>query len=265
MADFDEWNTDGDDGRESGSDLASGQNQGAPAINGGLLDPRTFPARWDPLAADAPVVEPQAPTITGPLDSDVHAEVLNDIQKAQSALPPASSAGGGLRHIDAYPAMNYLPRSRLAPPTVRNLSDFLGGVPVPKDAFGPHVTFVNDDPRNPSPDLPVTDATATMVEHAVVDSGLNAVNINSTTGGKHATHSRHYSQQGVDIDRINGRPVSPSSPDATILQNAFARQPNIYENYGPAYQTKTSMPGKSRPVPSVSEEHKRHDHFSGRK
>ena len=36
------------------------------------------------------------------------------------------------------------------------LGDFLDGVPLPKDAFGPHITFVNDEPLNPSPDQPVS-------------------------------------------------------------------------------------------------------------
>lgn len=261
MVDFDDWEM-GDGAPDAEK---SGTDGGLRPVRGGLLDPRTFPARWRRLAPDAPIVEPGSPEITGPLMTDVHAEVLNDIRRAQAALPPLRPATSdtGLRHIDPYPATNYLPWNRLTPPTVRSLSDFLDGVPLSKDAFGPHITFVNDEPRNPSPDQPVTDATARMVEHAVVDSGLLSVNINSTTGGNHTPSSRHYTHQGLDIDEINGRAVRPSNPDATILQNAFARQPNIYENYGPAYQTKTSERGNSRPVAGVKEEHKRHDHFSG--
>lgn len=43
MADFDEW---GDSEAQGyGSGRAGGQDNGAPTINGGLLDPRTFPVR----------------------------------------------------------------------------------------------------------------------------------------------------------------------------------------------------------------------------
>jgi hypothetical protein len=65
----------------------------APQINGGLLDPSTFPAylrSQSTAPSDGPVVDAQKPQITGPLDSDVHAEVLQDIQDAQSQLPPIS-------------------------------------------------------------------------------------------------------------------------------------------------------------------------------
>jgi hypothetical protein len=87
MADVDDW-SDGD-AVGDGSAAAGGANDGAPTpqINGGLLDPRTFPSRWRP-ATDFPSVQPRAPTITGPLMTDAHAEVLQDILNAQAGLRP---------------------------------------------------------------------------------------------------------------------------------------------------------------------------------
>ena len=287
---------------------------GAPGINGGLLDPRTFPSPWPP----APTPEPQAappspdqnvhaqvlqdildaqaklpptrsqmaddaggydghelqrppPAITGPLDADTHAEVLKDILNAQAKLPPLRRpvvGDGGLRHIDPYPGMNRTPRGGNPPLTQQAAADFLNGVPLPKDAFGPHVTFINDEGGKPSPDLPVTNGTANMVEQAIMDSGVKSVNINSTVGGRHALdakhRSRHYDHAAIDENSVNGAHVGPGNPASTSLQNAFARQSNIMENYGPASQTRVwRRGGLAQPVLSVAEDHEGHDHFSG--
>src|SRR5689334_1469006 len=87
MADFDDLGSE-DGGETQGGSASPGGSDGAtPVINGGLLDPRTFPSRWAPLT-DYPSVEPQAPEITGPLRTDVSAEVLQDILNAQAKLPP---------------------------------------------------------------------------------------------------------------------------------------------------------------------------------
>ena len=265
MADFDDWNA--DDGTTGGGATTP--------INGGLLDPSTFPFRGpgvsmaDRPASDSPssegdppspVIDRSAPELTGPLDTNVHAEVLDDIQKAQAALPPLraqADAGLGLRHIDPYPGMNYTPPGGYPPLTQQAAADLLNGVPLPKDAFGPHITF------SPRIDQPVTDATASMVEKAAVDSGLRSLNISSTTGGDHVPTSRHYDDQAIDVNQINGAHVAPGNPASKTLQDAFARQPNIYENFGPAYQTKTPDGGRPRPARGVGEEHQGHDHFSG--
>ena len=70
MADFDDWDSDGG------------------AIQGGLLDSTTFPARRAPPETDSPAIDRPAPEITGPLMTDPHAEVLQDILNAQARLPP---------------------------------------------------------------------------------------------------------------------------------------------------------------------------------
>jgi hypothetical protein len=73
MADFDNWETDGGDAESGGAD------GGAPVINGGLLDPRTFPSSWGRLASDGPSLDRPDPEITGPLRIDYGSEVLQDI------------------------------------------------------------------------------------------------------------------------------------------------------------------------------------------
>jgi RHS repeat-associated protein len=131
---------------------------------------------------------------------------------------------------------------------------------------GAIITFVNDNPRGTSPNQPVTTTTADMVESGVLNSGVHSVNINSTTGGQHAATSNHYRGKAVDINRVDGLRVSdPSNRDAvTDVQNAFRGQSNIRENFGPAFQEKTIMPGAT-PVPwtQVGEDHKNHIHESG--
>lgn len=81
MADFETWDT--DNGGASPDHMAGARTR---QIRGGMLDPSTFPSPWPPV--DGPQIDRSPPQITGPLDTDVHAEVLRDIQKAQAALPP---------------------------------------------------------------------------------------------------------------------------------------------------------------------------------
>jgi hypothetical protein len=131
---------------------------------------------------------------------------------------------------------------------------------------GPTITFVNDDPRGASPNQPVTTATAKMVESAVINSGVQSVNINSTTGGKHAPTSNHPRGRAVDINRVNGQRVdNPANRTAVnAVQNAFRNEPNIRENFGPVFTEKTLTPGAAPvPWPRVREDHQNHIHESG--
>jgi len=68
----------------------------APQVRGGLLDPSTFPSQGSPAADDGPSIARPVPTITGPLDTDVHAQVLQDIQDAQARLSPISTPADDL-------------------------------------------------------------------------------------------------------------------------------------------------------------------------
>src|SRR3569833_104147 len=63
--------------------------EGAPVINGGLLDPRTFPTPWPPSPAREPRAASPSP------DQDVRAQVLQDILAAQAKLPPIGGRAAG--------------------------------------------------------------------------------------------------------------------------------------------------------------------------
>jgi hypothetical protein len=82
MADF------GDLGTEADVDSATDpQTTGqGPVLRGGLLNPSTFPS----IPPNG--VAPQPSILSGPLDPDVHAEVIQDILDAQSQLPPLAPA-----------------------------------------------------------------------------------------------------------------------------------------------------------------------------
>jgi hypothetical protein len=198
-------------------------------------------------------------------DTNVERDVERDIQRAHAALGPLPPpAIGGFRHIDPYPGMSYVNPIHPHSLTLEGLRNFLDGLTIPD--YGPHITFVNDQPKNPSPDQPVTDATARMVEHGVVDSGVRSVNLNSTTGGHPNSSGNHPPGKAVDINNIDGYRVKYRPDLAAALQDTFARQSNIRENFGPGYQRKTLALGeKPVPWPQVKEGHTDHDHFGGQR
>ena len=137
----------------------------------------------------------------------------------------------------------------------------------PAGEKGPTITFQNDDPNGKSPNQPVTTNTAVMVEKAVIKSGVKSVNINSTTGGKHAPTSNHPKGRAVDINKVNGTSVRSqgASPAVKSLQGAFAESPNIRESSEPAMMEKTSTPGSAaQPFGNskLTEDHEGHIHES---
>ncbi|WP_374576099.1 hypothetical protein [Phenylobacterium sp.] len=166
-------------------------------------------------------------------------------------------------YIDPYPASGLGQQPMSTDELKGKIVDLLAGKPVDP---GPHVTFVNDEPANPSPNQPLTTPTARMVAGGIVDSGVDLVNVNSTTGGKHDPKSRHYTDQAVDMNRINSARVTPQSDDAAHLQAVMARQSNIRDNFGPRSQTKVLSSG-APPVqwPSVRGGHQAHVHVSGQR
>jgi hypothetical protein len=132
---------------------------------------------------------------------------------------------------------------------------------------GTVVHFVNDEQGKPSPDLPVTEETAKMVEDVVGNSGLKSVTINSTTGGVHKPFSHHYMGKAVDIDMIDGYPVGdPRIKDKVQrLQEAFRAHPNIEQNYGPAFSENIDANGNVVILGgNTVESHKTHIHIGGR-
>ena len=176
---------------------------------------------------------------------------LTDPSVRPFMITPADPAGR-TAYIDEYPASNLGVRTTPGELKTKILG-MLAGAPMDR---GPRVTFVNDDPTKPSPRVPLDADTAGMVAAAVIDSGLRSVNINSTTGGHEKNpRSAHHLGQAVDFNRVNGLNVGYQRPDGTryrnsdpaavsasdTLQAALQRQPDIYEDYGPAFLHR--MPG----------------------
>jgi hypothetical protein len=196
-----------------------------------------------------------------------------------SIAPALTRSAGrdGFAYIEEYPAANLTVRTSL-PELRAQMKDFVAGKPLARSAWGPRVTYINDDAGAPTSRQPVTTPTAGMVAAAIVDAGLESANVNSTTGGhKDNPHSRHLSARAMDIDQINGLDVGQGksrnrSPDAVAayagLQAAYARQPNIYENFGPLTQEKTTQFGFAPThvaSPKVWGMHQNHVHASGQR
>jgi len=135
--------------------------------------------------------------------------------------------------------------------------------PRPGGPSGPTITFNNDTPGGPSTDLAVDDDLADMIESVAVQTGIS-FNINSSRGGVHSKKSYHYVGKAVDINQCNGKGVNSRNPAARTLQEAFALENNIVENFGPFQNTKTLPNGSVRPWPKVAREHRTHLHAAVR-
>jgi uncharacterized protein RhaS with RHS repeats len=136
--------------------------------------------------------------------------------------------------------------------------------PFPAGPDGPTISFNNDVPGGASTNLPVSDATAEMIEKAVADLGVD-VNINSTTGGKHGKFSRHPLGMACDIDSVGGELVDSNNENAKRLQELLNAQPNIRENFGPSINTKTESSGTVTQRPEMQSSHSTHIHVSGQR
>lgn len=133
--------------------------------------------------------------------------------------------------------------------------------PLPGGPEGPRITFENDKKGGISPDQPISARTAEMIENAVRESGVN-ININSTTGGIHSQNSNHFREKAVDINKVNGNPVSPGNDDAKRFQEALKANENIRENFGPDINEKTDS-GVTVPRPDQAGNHENHIHAAG--
>jgi hypothetical protein len=104
-----------------------------------------------------------------------------------------------------------------------------------------------------------------MLAAAILQSGARSVNINSTTGGVHDPRSNHYKGRAVDINRVDGRKVSPAFP-AKAIQDAALLQPNIAENFGPSSNVTDKGRGR-QPARGARliQMHKTHIHLGGDK
>lgn len=162
-----------------------------------------------------------------------------------------------------------VPRSNSQPPPVNGMEGISPSSSVGRQAqagYTTNVSFQNDNPKGASPNQPVTTGTAKMVEGAISKSGVQSVNINSTTGGVHGAHSLHASGRAVDINKVNGQRVSNTNPGAAQLQRAARQNGDVRENFGPTIMEKTSTPGGA-PAPvtnqALIDEHETHVHLSG--
>jgi filamentous hemagglutinin len=132
--------------------------------------------------------------------------------------------------------------------------------PAPKGLYSEQqISFVNDEPKNPTPDQMVKFGLADLVENLAVNTNYN-FNINSTTGGKHTATSDHYSNKAADINIINGNKVlGNTTGNVDTLQKAANILPNIRENFGPNIKTKTNDQGITR---NIIIQHPDHVHIS---
>ncbi|HXI86201.1 MAG TPA: RHS repeat-associated core domain-containing protein, partial [Parvularculaceae bacterium] len=147
-------------------------------------------------------------------------------------------------------------------------SDLAGN---PDYTSGATVTFENNVKGGPSTDNPIATETARETESAIIESGAKSVNISSTTGGHEkfptSNHRLDNGARAVDVDHINGKKVGhpAAAEDVKKLQAAFANQPGVRENLGPARMEKTwTLGGKAvhHGDAALAKAHEGHVHFA---
>lgn len=140
--------------------------------------------------------------------------------------------------------------------------------PDPAGDGSVRITFINDTPGGPSTDVFINAETANAFEAAVLESGVSSVNVNSTTGRLGANknaRSAHPRGRAVDVNKINGERVDSAGAKETrnALQDAFANQANVQDNFGPNRLEKT-VNGKAVIQPNSGRNwriHLNHLHF----
>lgn len=131
--------------------------------------------------------------------------------------------------------------------------------------FNGKITFINDEPSNPSPNLPVSESLAKMIEHVVRTTNLS-ININSTTGGTHSKTSFHYYGMAVDINLINVKKIDDptNSNNVKRVQQLLSQQADIGECFGPFINIRkkgTQITQK----PQMKAKHLNHLHISSQR
>lgn len=228
-------------------------------------DARAWTASAKKPASAIPLRGPVSPE--SPPAHSSRTRYLADLDHAEqvSGMTTCVDAACKQSRINAFPASNLATQPMALSELQARMTNLASGGAVD---LGPRVTFRKDRPGAPSTDRPLTTPTARMIAAAFLKSGLDSININSTTGGVHSEGSRHYRGLAVDANQVNGRPVrDPAAwPDVTAFQGALARQSNIRENFGPQVQDKTLAPGQPPvAVPSVATGHRHHVHASGQR
>lgn len=127
------------------------------------------------------------------------------------------------------------------------------------------ITFINDDPSKPSPDLPVSEYLAKMIEYTVFVTNLS-INVNSTSGGSHAPRSFHQFGMAVDINRINDKRIDDpeNAGNVRLFQEKISLYPDVAECFGPFINIRkkgTKVTQKSE----MKEKHLNHLHISSQR
>jgi RHS repeat-associated protein len=252
--------------------VAMGSAPNGPGYTGHVNDPDTglvyMQARYyDPDTARFLSVDPQAPIAGNALNFNRYSYASNNpvVNIDPDGRSTCANSNCTMSTIDSRPGVV----KGYSPSVNGNQGIPQGNVGrgiASANSPGPTITFNNDNPHGASPNQPLTTTTANMVEGAVINSGAQSVNVNSTSGGQHAPTSNHYLGKAVDINRVNGQRVdNPANRSAvTDVQNAFSKEPNVRENFGPVFQEKTLTSGTT-PVSwtQVGEDHQNHIHESG--
>lgn len=104
----------------------------------------------------------------------------------------------------------------------------------PINSYNGKITFINDDKTSHSPNLPVSEYLAKMIEHVVLTTGLS-ININSTTGGNHSPRSFHQFGMAVDINKINSLRIDDPKNTSSVrrFQQIISQHPDVSECFGP--------------------------------
>jgi RHS repeat-associated protein len=125
--------------------------------------------------------------------------------------------------------------------------------PFPAGSNGPRITF------DPGANNEVSETLADIVEEVAIDTGVD-INVSATTNGRHTRNSLHYEGNAVDINRVNGVHVGPTSTDTERLQKAIDRINNVVENYGPFIVNKNGEPLTGPARDKVAKGHRHHIH-----
>ena len=127
------------------------------------------------------------------------------------------------------------------------------------------ITFINDEPTKPSPNLPVSKYLAKLIEDTVNITNLS-ININSTTGGLHSKTSFHYYGMAVDINLIDGKKINDPSNSNNVrrFQQAISQRPETGECFGP-YINIRKTGKKVTKKPQMRAKHLNHLHISSQR
>jgi len=127
------------------------------------------------------------------------------------------------------------------------------------------ITFINDEPSKPSPNLPVSKYLAKLIEDIVRTTNLS-ININSTTGGSHSKTSFHYHGMAIDINLINNKKVDDpaNSADVRKFQLMASQHKDIGECFGPFINIRKRGNNISQ-KPQMRTKHLNHLHISSQR